>query len=346
MNFKDLELLTSLPGGSGSEHKVKKIVEERLSKASEVVKDGFGGVFGRYEGTKNDVKVMVCAHMDEVSLMITKVKDDGFLEVMPIGGINVEAFVSQNVLVHGTKDVKGVISSIPPHIAKGSQAVDFSSVVLDIGCDSKDEVLSLGINIGTYATPIPNFYVTENKKYVVNKAMDDRLGCFVVCELAKEMDKISHPNTLYLGATVQEEVGCRGAQVASQMIKPDLFITVDVSPASDYLGDKAKGSLGEGFLIRYFDPGCIMPIKLREYFIKLATDEKIKYQLFKSAGGTDAGKAQYAGDGILATTVGIPGRYIHSPLTMVSVEDIKSAIKFVTKLIEKFDKETLDKLHE
>lgn len=346
MNLKTLELLTSLPGGSGSEHNIKKVIEDHLTDASEIIKDGFGGVFGKYEGTKDDVKVMVCAHMDEVSLMVTKIRDNGFLEVMPIGGINVEAFVSQNVLVHGSKDVKGLISSIPPHIAKGSTAVDFSSVVLDIGCDSKDEVLSLGINIGTYATPVANYYLTENKKYIVNKAMDDRLGCFVVCELAKEIGKLNHPNTVYLGGTVQEEVGLRGAQVASNMITPDLFITVDVSPASDYLGDNDKGKLGAGFLIRYYDPRCIMPIKLREYFIKLATDEKIDYQLFKSAGGTDAGVAQYAGRGILATTVGIPGRYIHSPATMVSIEDIKSAIKFVTKLITKFDKETLDKLHE
>lgn len=346
MDLKTLELLTSLPGGSGQELNVRKVMEDKLSKASEILKDGFGGVFGKFEGTKDDVKVMVCAHMDEVSLMVTKVREDGFLEVMPIGGINVEAFVSQNVLVHGSKDVRGLISSIPPHIAKGQTIPDFSAVVLDIGCDSDEEVKKLGINIGTYATPVPSFYLTENKKYVVNKAMDDRLGCYVVSEIIKKVDKIKHPNTLYLGATVQEEVGLRGAQVASNMIKPDLFITVDVSPASDYLGKKDSGVLGKGFLIRYYDPRNIMPIKLREYFIELAENNKIDYQLFKSAGGTDAGAAQYAGNGILATTVGIPGRYIHSPATMVSIEDIESAVKFVTKLIENFDKETLDKLHE
>ena len=346
MDKKMLEKLTSLSGGSGSERKVKKLIEEKLQNADEILYDGFGGVFGKYSGTKDDVKVMVCAHMDEVSLMVTEIKDDGFLKVMPVGGINVESFVSQAVNVHGKKDVKGVISSIPPHLAKGNSMADFNDVVLDIGADSKEEVLALGINIGTYATPVPLFFETENKKYLVNKAMDDRLGCSVVMELIDEIQKIKHPNTLYLGATVQEEVGLRGAQVASQMIKPDLFVTIDVSPASDYLGEKNKGKLGDGFLIRYYDPRCIMPVKLREYFISLATSNDIKYQLFKSNGGTDAGAAQYAGNGILATTIGIPGRYIHSPLTIVSVNDIESAKQFALKLITDFDSKKLKELHE
>ena len=346
MDTKIIELVTSLPGGSGSEYKIKEVFKDRLKDADEVICDGFGGIFGKFNGTKDDVKVMVCAHMDEVSLMVNEVRDDGFLKVMPIGGINVEAFVSQNVLVHGKKDVRGLISSIPPHLAKGNSAADFNDVVLDIGCDSKDEVLALGINVGTYATPIPSFYFTEGKDKIVNKAMDDRLGCAVVLDIINEIKNIKHPNTLYLGGTVQEEVGLRGARVASNMITPDLFITIDVSPASDYLGEKNKGKLGDGFLIRYFDPGNIMPIKLREYFISLATKHDIKYQLFKSTGGTDAGAAQYVGNGILATTVGIPGRYIHSPATMVSLKDIEAAKQFVIKLIEDFDSKKLKKLHE
>ena len=135
-----------------------------------------------------------------------------------------------------------------------------------------------------------------------------------------------------------EEVGLRGVKGAINMIKPDLFITVDVSPAMDYLGNSNNGKLGSGFLIRYYDPGCIMNPNLLDYFEKLSDKNNIKYQYFKSGGGTDAGAAQYAGNGTLA------GRYIHSPATMVHKDDIESALEFIKKLIEDFNEDRLEEL--
>lgn len=348
MNTKLYETLTSMHGGSGAEFEIREFMESHLTGASEILHDGFGGVFGKYPGSGN-VNVMICAHMDEISLMVTEIRKDGFIKVMPIGGINVEAIVSCNMVLTvkkkgKVKRIRGVISSIPPHISKDTKPT-FDDIVLDIGCDSDYEVKMLGVTIGTYVTPVPEFYFTENKKKMVNKAFDDRLGCAVVLELVEEIKKIDHPNTIYLGGTVQEEVGLRGGQVSSQMIKPDLFITVDVSPTGDYLGRPESGALGKGFLIRYYDPRNIMPIKLRDYFIELADENNIPYQLFKSGGGTDAGAAQYAGSGILATTVGVPGRYIHSPATMVSLDDIEAAKQFIIKLVQDFDAKKLEELH-
>lgn len=348
MDTKLYEILTSMSGGSGSEFEVREFMEKHLTGASEILRDGFGGVFGKYPGS-GDTNIMICAHMDEISCMITEIRKDGFMKIMPIGGINVEVMVSANVNVNvikkgKLKKIRGVISSIPPHISKDTK-LTFDDIVLDIGCDSKEEVEALGITIGTYVTPVPDFYLTENKTKMVNKAFDDRLGCALVLELVEEIQKIDHPNNIYLGGTVQEEVGLRGGQVSSQMIKPDLFITVDVSPTSDYLGKPEMGALGKGFLIRYYDPRNIMPIKLREYFIELSEKNNIPYQLFKSGGGTDAGAAQYAGDGILATTVGVPGRYIHSPATMVSLDDIEAAKQFILRLVQDFDSKRLKELH-
>ena len=180
---------------------------------------------------------------------------------------------------------------------------------------------------------------------MVNKAWDDRLGVSVVLDLVEDIKKMKHPNTVILGATVQEEVGLRGARVASNNIQPDLFITIDVSPTSDYLGKPEAGKLGGGFLVRYYDPRTIMPPRLLKYFRDLAEKNNIPYQNFMSHGGTDAGEAQYAYPaGALATTVGIPGRYIHSPATMVHLDDIEAAKKFVLKLIEDFNQERLDSL--
>lgn len=341
MDLKLYEKVASLPGISSRERIVGKFIKEELEKtADEILVDGFGGVFGRF-GTTGPV-VMISGHMDEIGCMVTEVTNNGFLKVMPIGGINPEVMVSSLVDVHGKEVIRGVFSSVPPHISKDTK-LTFNDLLVDIGIDSKEEVLALGIKQGTMVTPVANFYTTHDGKKLVSKAWDDRLGCAICLDVANKMKNIKHDNTVYLGATVMEEVGLRGAKVATNMITPDLFITVDVSPAGDYLGSN-DGKLGNGFLVRYFDPGCIMTPELLDYFVNLAERNELKYQYFKSAGGTDAGAAQYAGIGTLATTIGLPGRYIHSPATMVHVDDIEAAVNFIVKLIEDFNEERLKEI--
>ena len=129
------------------------------------------------------------------------------------------------------------------------------------------------------------------------------------------------------------------------MIAPDLFITVDVSPVGDFLGKTNMGKLGDGFLIRYYDPRCIMNPEITKYFEDIAKARNIKYQYFKSQGGTDAAQGQYAGSkGALATTVGMPGRYIHSTATIIDVRDLESVKAMVLAIIETFDKAVLERI--
>ena len=346
MNIKLYQDLSSMHGVSGHELEIRRYVKEHLDGAKEIIQDKMGGVFGVYAGEKEAPRIVICAHMDEIGAMVSEIRDDGFIKMIAIGGINPESFVAQNVYVtvEEGKRIPGVIASIPPHISKDNK-ITFDDLLLDIGADSKDDALKLGVKIGDFITPIDNFYFTSDQKKMVNKAWDDRLGVSVVLDLVEDIKKMKHPNTVILGATVQEEVGLRGARVASNNLKPDLFITIDVSPTSDYLGKPDAGRLGGGFLVRYYDPRTIMPPRLLAYFRKLAADNNIPYQNFMSRGGTDAGEAQYAyPEGCLATTVGIPGRYIHSPATMVHLDDIKAAKDFIIKLVEDFDKERLDSL--
>ncbi len=342
MDYSLFEKVASLPGVSSREKEIGKFIKRELEKtADEICIDGFGSVFGKYGN--NGPVVAICAHMDEVGCMVTEVTKDGFLKVMPIGGINPETFVSCVVDVHGEKVIRGVFSSIPPHISKDVK-LTFNDLLVDIGADSSEDVKNLGIKIGTVITPVSNYFETVDGKKLVSKAWDDRLGCAIVLEIAKKIKDIKHDSIVYLGATTMEEVGLRGVKGAVNMIKPDLFITVDVSPAMDYLGNSSNGKLGSGFLVRYYDPGCIMNPNLLGYFEKLSEDNNIKYQYFKSGGGTDAGSAQYYGEGTLATTIGIAGRYIHSPATMVHKEDIESAVCFIEKLVEDFNIERLKEL--
>ncbi len=345
MNLKLYQELSSMHGVSGREVEIRRYVKEHLTGASEIIQDRIGGVFGVYKGEEGP-KVMVCAHMDEIGAMVSEIRKDGFIKMIAIGGINPESFVAQNVYitVEENKRIPGVIASIPPHISKDNK-ITFDDLLLDIGADSDEDAKALGVKIGDFITPIDNFYFTSDKKKMVNKAWDDRLGVSVVLDLVEDIKKMKHPNTVILGATVQEEVGLRGARIASNNIQPDLFITIDVSPTSDYLGKPEAGKLGGGFLVRYYDPRTIMPPRLLKYFRDLAEKNNIPYQNFMSHGGTDAGEAQYAYPaGALATTVGIPGRYIHSPATMVHLDDIEAAKKFVLKLIEDFNQERLDSL--
>lgn len=345
MNLKLYEKISSVHGPSGSEHKLKEILRESLKDADNILEDNLGGIFGVYNGKENEPKIMITAHMDEIGAIITDITKDGFMKITNIGGVNAEALVSANVNVE-TKNgslIKGVISSVPPHISKDTKFT-IEDLTLDVGATSSDEVREMGIEIGSFVSPISQFYVTENKKRIVNKALDDRMGLSIVLELIEEIKMINHDSTIILGGTVQEEVGLRGARVATPLVNPDLFITIDVSPMADYLGKANEGALGNGFLLRYYDPGCIMPKNLKDYFIKLAEDNEIKYQMFRSRGGTDAGAAQYSGIGTLATTLGIPGRYIHSPASMVDLDDVSECKKMAICIMKDFNRDKLNKI--
>lgn len=342
-NLKLYEQLSNLSGIAGHEKAVRKFMREHLQNSDEIIQDKLGGIFGVYNGTENDVTIMIAAHMDEIGMMVVGITEQGFIRIMPIGGINPEVMVSQNVeiIVNEEKKIKGIVGAMPPHISKDNK-IDFETMLLDIGADNKEAAIKMGVKIGQQVTPVNNFYVTEDGKKIVGKAWDDRIGCAMVLEIAEEIKKINHKAKVILGGTVQEEVGLRGATVASNMVLPDMFIAIDVSPVGDFLSPshpKAIGKLGDGFLVRYFDPRCIMNEKVKEYFENIAEEKNIKYQYFKSSGGTDAAAAQYAGDGAIATTIGVPGRYIHTTATMVHLEDLENVKKMALAVIADFSKE-------
>lgn len=338
------EKLCNLGGVSGHEKDIRSFMLEEIKKhTDEIICDNLGSVFGVLKG--KGPKVMISGHMDEVGAMVVDITNNGFLKMIAIGGINPDVMVSQNLLVH-TKDGKlipGVCGAIPPHI--GGAQTTFDDLQVDVGASSKEEVLSWGINIGCQITFRNNYYVMNDGYKVVSKAFDDRIGCGVALEVLEKAKKMEHPNTLYIGGTVQEEVGLRGAQTASNMISPDLFITVDVSPVGDFLGKTNMGKLNGGFLIRYYDPRCIMNPNVIKYFEDIASKYKINYQYFKSNGGTDAAIAQYAiPKGSFATTVGMPGRYIHSTATIIDTRDLDCVVEMVLAIIKTFDESVLLKL--
>ncbi|XMB66233.1 M42 family metallopeptidase [Mycoplasmatota bacterium zrk1] len=351
MNNKDLYYkLFDLPGVAGGEHFVKDFVKSELEKYSdEIVMDKIGGVFGIKHGPKGSPVVMFAGHMDEVGAIVVGFKENGLIKMKSLGGMNGKVFSSQHmnvILEDGTK-IPGITGTVPPHLKEAAKNADeFDDLLLDIGADNEDHAKELGIKIGDMIVPENRIVETIDGKKVISKAVDDRWGCGMVIELMKDIKDLDLNCTVVAGCTVQEEVGLRGAQTASQMINPDIFIALDASPCGDVIkSPQAWGKFGDGFLLRFLDRVAVMHKGMKKLFIETAKDNDIKYQYFYSAGGTDAGKAQLSHSGIAAATIGLPTRYIHSTTSMFHEDDHEAAKAIVRALVKKIDTNVLKEVH-
>lgn len=355
MNNETLNMfktLTELPGAPGNEHAIRKYMRSELEKYSdEVVQDRLGGIFGVKRGLETGPTVMVAGHMDEVGFMVTSVTENGMLRFQTLGGWWSQVLLAQRVEIITNKGpVVGVIGSIPPHLLEDSQRskpMDIKNMLIDIGADNKEDALEIGIRPGQQIVPISPFTPMANSKKVMAKAWDNRYGCGLSIELLKEIkdDKLS--NILYSGATVQEEVGLRGAQTAANMIKPDIFFALDASPANDMSGDKqAFGQLGKGALLRIFDRSMVTHRGMREFLLDTAETNNIPYQYFISQGGTDAGRVHISNEGVPSAVVGICSRYIHTHSSIVHVDDYAAAKELIVKLVKSVDKTTVESIRQ
>ncbi|ADU31533.1 M42 family metallopeptidase [Evansella cellulosilytica] len=350
--YELFETLTQLPGAPGFEHQVRAFVREELKKYSdEVIQDGLGGVFGVKKGDENGPKVMVAGHMDEVGFMVTSITDKGLIRFQTLGGWWSQVLLAQRLqIITDQGPVLGVIGSIPPHLldeAKLSKPMEIKNMYIDIGADNKEDAIKIGIKPGQQIVPICPMEKMANEKKVIAKAWDNRYGVGLSIELLKELKDEKTPNILYSGATVQEEVGLRGAQVAANMIKPDIFYALDASPANDASGEKdAFGHLGKGALVRIFDRTMITHRGMREFILDTAESNNIPYQYFISQGGTDAGRVHMSGNGVPSAVVGICSRYIHTSASIIHVDDYEAAKQLITTLARTTDKATVEAIRQ
>ncbi|MGP7818409.1 M42 family metallopeptidase [Niallia sp. 01092] len=353
MNEQTLELfrtLTELRGASGNEHEVRHFMREQLSLYSdEIIQDKLGSIFGVKKGKEDDPTVMVAGHMDEVGFMVTSVTDNGMLRFQPLGGWWNQVLLAQRVQVMTYNGpIIGVIASIPPHLldeAQRNKPMEIKNMLIDIGADDKEDALSIGIKPGQAVLPICPFTPLANKKKIMAKAWDNRYGCGLAIELLKELQGVDLPNNLYSGATVQEEVGLRGAQTAANMIKPDIFYALDASPANDTSGDKKQfGQLGKGVLLRIFDRTMVTHKGIREFVLDTAESNDIPYQYFVSPGGTDAGRVHLSNEGVPSAVIGICSRYIHTSASIIHIDDYAAAKELLINLVKSTDKATVDSI--
>jgi len=340
------QTLTELQGASGDEKRVRDYMTGELSKyADEMIYDNLGSVFGVKHG--NGPRVMVAGHMDEVGFMVTQITDNGMIRFQALGGWWNQVMLAQRVQVM-TKNgpIIGVIGSIPPHLLTEEQRkkpMEIKNMLIDIGADNRDNAIEIGVTPGDTIVPICPFTPMANDKKILAKAWDNRYGCGLAIELLKELKNETLPNQLYSGATVQEEVGLRGAETAAYMIQPDIFFALDASPANDMSGGKDEfGQLGKGALLRIFDRTMITHRGMREFVLDTAETNNIPYQYFVSQGGTDAGRVHVANDGIPSAVIGICSRYIHTSSSIIHVDDYAAAKELLTKLVKTTDQTTVD----
>src|SRR5690606_4266637 len=205
--------------------------------ADEIVQDRLGGIFGIKRGNEDGPTVMVAGHMDEVGFMVTDITDNGMIRFQPLGGWWNQVLLAQRVeIITDNGPVPGVIGSIPPHLLdeeKRKKPMEIKNMLIDIGADDREDAEKIGVKPGQQIVPVCPFTPLANRKKIMAKAWDNRFGCGLSIELLKELKDESLPNTLYAGATVQEEVGLRGAQTAASMIRPDIFFALEASPAND-----------------------------------------------------------------------------------------------------------------
>ena len=338
LNEELLKRLIETPGVPGREERQREIAREELgSLTDEVRTDSLGSVIGTRRG-RDDVRVMLAAHMDEIGFLVRYVDDRGFVRLQTLGGHDPANMVSQRVIVTTAegKTLRGALQPArkPPHLARNEEqkppkAEDF---YVDLGMPAEE--VKKAVRVGDYVTMDRTLKRVGNN--YLGKAMDDRIGVFVMIEALRALR--DHEATIHAVATSQEEVGLRGAEASGSSLAPTVVVALDITLAMDVPGTQDENritELGKGAALKIMDSHSISHPRLVEHFQRIAEREGITYQTeILPAGGTDAGGVQRLHGGIPAITLSVPCRYVHTPNEMVSEEDVQAAIDLLARYLE------------
>lgn len=328
-----LKKLAEAFGPSGCESEVQNIIKDFMTDfCDEMYTDNMGNLICHKFGKKVDGKsIMLSAHTDEVGFIITYITEDGYLKFSTVGGIDPKVLVSKKILV-GKNKISGVIGSVPPHHRKDSDNIKISDLYIDIGATSREDALKY-VSKGDYAC-FDSEYVEFGNNLVKCKALDDRVGCYIMIKTAQmRLDA-----DIYYTFTVQEEVGCRGSKITAKKINPAFAIVIEGTTCSDVPGTDEYGfstKLGKGPALSMRDGGAYADVELTENIYKTALNKNIKCQYKRTTlGGNDASSIQVTAFGNKVAAVSVPCRYIHSQSNVASVDDINNAVLLIKEFIE------------
>ncbi|SES69511.1 endoglucanase [Natronincola peptidivorans] len=334
-----LKKLTNASGVSGNEDEVRNIIRAELKGIADDIRvDSIGNIFAEKKSRKSKYNIAITAHMDEVGFMVKGIDDHGLVKFTPVGGIDSRILVSKIVLI-GNRKIPGVIGAKAIHMQKPEErkkALNIDDLYIDIGAKSKEEADKV-ISIGDYISFHSEFTEFGDNK-IKGKALDNRVGCNIIIELLKK----ELPSNIVGVFTVQEEIGLRGAEIASYHLEADLIIVVEGTTSSDVSGTEPHfqiTELGKGPAISIMDQTSMYNKKHVEFIINTAKKYNIPWQYRKATlGGNDAGKFQHAKSGTICISIAVPCRYIHSPISVLSKDDMNNTLKLITKYIEEISK--------
>ena len=340
INKKLLAQLCEVAGAPGHENRVREIVlKEVKSYVDEISIDNMGNVIALKKGKENK-RVMIGAHMDEIGFIVTHIDDKGFIYFHTLGGFDPKTLTAQRVIIHGSKDIIGVMGTKPIHLMSAADRLKVPTTkdfFIDTGLPKEklDKLISVGDSITRERKMI------EMGDCLNCKSLDNRVSVFILIEMFKEM-KETPPYDVYGVFTVQEEIGIRGANVSSMQINPDFGFGLDTTIAWDTPGSTKQeqvSALGEGACIKVMDSSTVCDYRMVAYMKEVAKKNNIKTQLeILPAGGTDtAGIQRMNPGGSIAGAVSIPTRHIHQVIEMVDKNDVKASIDLLRYCVESLD---------
>lgn len=337
MSFDLLKKLCGTPGVPGREELFREVVIEELKDhADEITTDSMGNTFFLKKGKgKNPRKVMIAAHMDEIAFVVRHIHKDGFLYLHPLGGFDPRTLIAQRVKVYGRKTLDGVIAIKAAHFTtpeERNKVIPLDDLFVDLGLPS-DKVKEL-VRVGDPVTMERE--LIEMGDFYTGKTLDDRVGVYVMIEAFKRFK--NSDDDMYAVATVQEEIGVRGARAASFGLQPDIGIAIDITIAADTPGIDERDhcvKMNGGVGIKVLDSLAISHPKLVDFFRELAEKHAIKYQMeVLPKGGTDAAGMQMSRGGIPVCTLSIPNRYTHSVVESCHKDDVEATIELLRVFME------------
>lgn len=340
-------------GPSGFERETAQIIKQYMTDYSDkILRDKLGSLIFVAEGESERPHILLAGHVDEVGFVISGIDETGFLSFNTLGGWWDQVLLSQRVVVRTKKgDIHGVVAAKPPHLLteeERKKVLERRDMFIDVGATSREEAEEMGAKIGDPVVPWSPFSLIREGKIAMGKAFDDRIGAFIIMEAIRRIkeDKIEHPNTVFGAATVQEEVGLRGAQTVSHVVDPDVGIVLEVDIAGDVPGIKpheAPTKVGKGPTLLTYDSSMIPNQPLKEFVIETAEKAGIPLQLSQIArGGTDAGRIHLNRAGCPSAVISVPTRHIHSHVGLLGLDDVENAVKLVVELIKKLDRKTVE----
>jgi len=320
-------------GPPGNEDKVVDLVLKNLGSSVERHwRDGMGNLFVKVR-TGGGPRVMLVAHMDEVSMIVKHVDEDGFLYIAPLGWLDARVLLGQRVVVHGKSPIEGCIGAKPPHITTQEEqkvAPTFKDLYVDVGAASRSEAEALGIVNGTYVT-FPAHFSRVAGSRVLGKSFDDRAGCVAEVAVSKLIHEAGAECELYSVFTVQEELGLRGAATIVEQVEPDIAFVFECTVAADTPGNPPSEHvtrIGRGAAIRVMDSSMLTRRDVVDYLVRQAEANGIPYQLQVMTGSiTDAGRIHMQGRGVPTGVISTPCRNLHTPNLLLDLADLEGVVR-------------------